>query len=126
MSVTTTENPLYHTTASLLRDYDIHHSNTSPSTSEPASTDLNPHPNPSSTNPESWPTDHRRIPEYRPINRELDSQARGGWGRNPPERTFVFLMMNGVGFSANAAKWWRRNFKRWLPEWFHYKIGGEW
>ena len=98
MSVTTTENPIYYNTAEILRDYQVYHSNTDPS--DGVDTSLNAHPNPASQNPENWPTDHRGIPAYRPINYNMDLEARGGWGRNGVERTFIFLMMNGVRFNG--------------------------
>lgn len=46
-------------------------------------------------NPDYWPTQYRRIPPYRPINRNLDLAERPN-GSNRAEWLFVQVMMNGV------------------------------
>jgi hypothetical protein len=88
MSVTTTENPTTYTLQSTLADYDLHHSGD-------VDTSLNAHPTPSAQNPSDWPTEHRRIPEYRPVNRELDQSERRVY-LNPIEQVFVGVMFTGV------------------------------
>ena len=99
MSVTTTQNPIYYNTVDVLRDYQIHHSNADPT--EGIDPTLNEHPeaNPSQ-NPENWPRNHRRVPDHRPIDRNLDLEARGGNGRNGAEATFVYLMLNGCRINS--------------------------
>ena len=98
MSVTTTQNPIYYNTANALRDYHIHHSNADPS--EGIDPSLNEHPTPSSENPADWPQDHRRVPDFRPVNHNVDMESRGGYGRNGAEATFVYLMLNGCRLNS--------------------------
>lgn len=99
MSVTTTENRLYYNTVDILRDYDVHHTNAEER--EPLDSTLNEHPIPEpASNPEGWPTDHRRVPPYRPVNRELNQEERAPFGRNVVEGTFIFLMLNGVRINS--------------------------
>jgi hypothetical protein len=91
MSVTTTSNPLTYTTASILADYELTHS-------ESHDLSLNSHPNPaprSSQNPSDWPTEHRRVPAYRPVNTQLDQSERRVY-QNPIERAFIGVMFTGV------------------------------
>jgi hypothetical protein len=91
MSVTTTANPIHYSLHTVLADYDLHH------TEEEHDTSLNAHPAPttSQVNPSSWPTEHRRVPEFRPINTELDQSERRVF-LSPVERVFVGVMFTGV------------------------------
>jgi hypothetical protein len=93
MSVTTTANPTVHTLQSVLADYDLHHT----TADEAHDTSLNAHPAPSPTqqNPSDWPTEHRRVPAYRPVNTQLDQSERRVY-QNGVERTFVIVMFTGV------------------------------
>jgi hypothetical protein len=75
-------------------DYDIY--STEPSHAQeaeptPATDELNPE---AAQNPASWPTDHRRIPPYRPINRAQDRSIRPG-GENVPTIIFIATMLWG-------------------------------
>jgi hypothetical protein len=93
MSVTTTANPLTYTLQSTLADYDLHHSDTPDSSIDQS---LNAHPTPPTHGtPSSWPTEHRRIPEYRPVNTELDQSERRVF-LSPVEQAFVGVMFTGV------------------------------
>ncbi|KAF3004382.1 hypothetical protein E8E13_010008 [Curvularia kusanoi] len=118
MSVTTTSNPLTYASAAVLRDYDLTHS------TDELDTSLNEHPAPSSpSNPAHWPADHRRVPEYRPINTQLDQSERRVY-LNPIERMFVATMFTGVFLQSTASKAWRATAgKVWGVG---YKLGGEW
>lgn len=93
MSVTTTSNPLTYASAAVLRDYELTHS----SSEDNLDTSLNPHPAPASAspNPADWPTDHRRVPAYRPVNTQLDQSERRVY-QNPIERAFIGTMFTGV------------------------------
>jgi hypothetical protein len=95
MSVTTTANPLTYNVSSVLADYELTHSDSN----TPLDTSLNAHPRSASApNPEipcDWPTDHRRVPTYRPINTELDQSQRRVY-QNPIERAFIAVMFTGV------------------------------
>jgi hypothetical protein len=91
MSVTTTANPLTYTLQSTLADYDLHHTD-----GEGIDASLNTHPAPATQgNPASWPTEHRRIPEYRPVNTQLDQSVRRVY-LSPVEQVFVGVMFTGV------------------------------
>jgi len=92
MSVTTTANPTVYNLQSLLADYDLHHTSDH-------DTSLNPHPAPpgqsTRENPSDWPTEHRRIPAYRPVNPDHDQSERRVY-QNGVERAFVTVMFTGV------------------------------
>jgi len=89
-----------------LIDYDLHHSNTPSKASNSEQID-DTVPSPQSTQPEpsalsrvletpsEWPDDHRRIPAYRPVNRELDQSQRRVYSSNA-ERVFLTLMFSGL------------------------------
>lgn len=103
MSVTTTANPRTYNIAATLADYDLHHSDSSV---PELNTSLNPHPSTAEStssqliqNPTHWPTDHRRVPHYRPINTEMDQSERRVY-QNGIERTFVGVMFTGVLLEA--------------------------
>lgn len=92
MSVTTTTNPIS-TSVSILADYEIHHS-------EQRNPVPNPHPAPEFHYlPTSWSVEHRRVPEYRPINRHLDLNERPA-GSNLVEGVFIAVMLHGVWINA--------------------------
>lgn len=109
MSVTTTENPKVHTLLSTLAEYDLHHSG-SPATPQ-AAPPPNTHPLPNSSgstsslsnNPEGWPENYRRIPDYRPANPALDREQRPD-GVNVIERTFIATMFLGVATNAVSSR----------------------
>jgi hypothetical protein len=94
MSVTTTQNAVTYNTLSVLVDYELHHSDTSDPAPAP-----NSHPAPASQNPPEWPTGHRRVPNYRPINRDLDQSQRCIYNNNG-ERAFITVMLRGVWLNA--------------------------
>ncbi|EON67981.1 hypothetical protein W97_07127 [Coniosporium apollinis CBS 100218] len=128
MSVTTTTDSARYQIHSHLVDYELHHSGTSGPAPPPEA-----HPVPSTVdqqglnarNPESWPTDHRRIPPYRPINRELDMSQRRVY-TSVPERIFIEVMFTGVATNASVSQIWAATGGKLVPSWFRYKIGGEW
>ncbi|KIW10096.1 hypothetical protein PV08_11056 [Exophiala spinifera] len=120
MSVTTTENQVSYSIAQTLREYDVHHSNQE-AEDAPLETPTN---LPTSRNPTNWPTSHRRVPPYRPVNRNLDLSVRGT--ANAVEAAFVFTMLHGVWINAAASQFWRKTGGRINDKYFRYKIGGEW
>lgn len=97
MSVTTTANPQTHFLHTILADYDLHHSEIT----EHNDTSLNEHASPLTSsrdvmqNPPHWPNDHRRIPGFRPVNRELNQSQRRVY-LSSIERAFVTVMFTGV------------------------------
>ncbi|KAJ5772658.1 hypothetical protein N7520_003187 [Penicillium odoratum] len=112
MSVTTTSTA---TSLSVLADYELHHSEER-STSTPA---------PSVSQPVDWPTDHRRMPAYRPANHHLDYNERTA-GTSVPEFVFIQVMLHGVWLNAAASRLWRFTGGRINNKIFHYEVGGEW
>ena len=97
MSVTVTENPATYSFARTLADYDIHHS----ADDEVVSADLNPRPAPQGTgqNPPDWEDNFRRVPEYRPIDHDIDFEYRNVYS-NVIERAFVWNLFTGVQLVA--------------------------
>lgn len=100
MSVTTTDNPLTYSALSVLADYELRH--TTPLadvTHDLAPPNARPDAPPPSQNPPTWPTDHRRVPPYRPVDETLDqSQRRVFLSR--VEQAFISVMFLGVGLNA--------------------------
>ncbi|KAL4775910.1 hypothetical protein BDW60DRAFT_203764 [Aspergillus nidulans var. acristatus] len=119
-STTTTTAP----TLSLLADYELHHSTPSPSASS-SSPPQSQSPAPvQQANPVNWPTHHRRIPPYRPINRNLDFAERSA-GSSVPEYIFIQAMLHGVWLNASIAQLWRATGGRINDRIFRYDVGGE-
>lgn len=94
MTSTMVENPQIHD-GHILADYDLHHSDSGPTTSLDAT--LNEHLKTKSANERhlNWPRDHRRIPSYRAVNTELDQSQRRVY-QNRIEQTFIGVMFTGV------------------------------
>lgn len=95
MSSATTTQTQTRTRQTVLRDYELHHSTSSPRTTQssqpaPAAGDQV-----TSRNPPEWPTAHRRVPPHRPINRDRD-QSEIRVYTSPAEQVFVGTMFTGV------------------------------
>lgn len=98
MSATATDNPISTTLhraaqADHLHDYEVHLTSdgdipVAPNTDNRPSTSTVP-------DPPGWDDEHRGVPPYRPINRNLDFSQRP-WGGNPVGTAFVFTMFTGV------------------------------
>ena len=100
MSVTTTANPVSGAVLQVLTDYDLHHSGEPARPKTPEGPDrrtkslrLDAEP------PEDWDNAHRRVPVYRPVDSSLRGPERPD-GVNAIEKTFIFVMLNGVGLMA--------------------------
>ncbi|KAL4927328.1 uncharacterized protein BDV17DRAFT_292761 [Aspergillus undulatus] len=122
----TAPNPL-----SLLSDYELHHSGHGHSISPDQSTTSYTSPSQTQQNqqqhqqPNDWPTSHRRIPPYRPINRTLDFAERAA-GASVPEYIFIQSMLHGVWINASISRLWRFTGGRYINErWFRFDVGGE-
>ncbi|KAJ5872254.1 uncharacterized protein N7529_004607 [Penicillium soppii] len=103
-------------TLSVLADYEVHHSGADhESEHEPVT----------SPQPVEWPTHHRRMPEFRPTNRNLSFEERPG-GSNPAEMVFIQVMLHGVWLNAAVSRLWRFTGGRINDKIFHYEVGGEW
>jgi hypothetical protein len=85
----------------VLEDYKIHLTgqNPAPEQSEPLT---------AVSNPPDWPTDHRRVPDYRPVDRTRDAEGRPN-GENGFERVFLTIMFTGVVMNAVSiiATFWK-------------------
>lgn len=86
-------------------DYEVHHSNTSPSAHSPDNETQDELPS-SSQQPTDvdregpeWANHYRRIPPYRPINRNLNQGERRVY-LNGAERAFITMMFLGVRSNA--------------------------
>lgn len=80
-------------------DYDLHHSNT---VSEDNNNDHDESPlqsNDMNSQAPDWPDHYRRIPPYRPVNRNLDQSERRVY-TNFGERAFLSMMFLGVRTNA--------------------------
>ncbi|PWY90704.1 hypothetical protein BO70DRAFT_306857 [Aspergillus heteromorphus CBS 117.55] len=110
------------TTLSILSDYEVHHTGAD---SQPQFQTQLPVPAPSPPQPANWPTNHRRIPAYRPVNRHLDYNERAAGG-SLGEYVFIQTMLHGVWLNATVARLWRFTGGRINDRIFQYKIGGEW
>jgi hypothetical protein len=95
MSSTTTTQTQTRTRQNVLRDYELHHSassvrGTSGSVGAPA-----PNPQVAPLNPPNWDTTHRRVPPYRPTDRDRDVSEIRVYTSNI-ERVFIATMFTGV------------------------------
>ncbi|KAH6649278.1 hypothetical protein F5144DRAFT_500291 [Chaetomium tenue] len=124
MSSTTTTQTQTRTRQTVLRDYELHHSASSPRTAQTNQPALATGGHLTSRNPPDWPTAHRRVPPHRPINRERD-QSEVRVYTSPAEQVFVGTMFTGVLIYATAAKVWRGTFGRFNDGVFKYAVGGE-
>lgn len=77
----------------VLEDYKIHLTGDNPSSDQPESTSTR------VSNPPNWPTEHRRIPDYRPVDRNRDVESRPN-GENAFARVFLTIMFTGVAMNA--------------------------
>ncbi|RMD44988.1 hypothetical protein DV735_g75, partial [Chaetothyriales sp. CBS 134920] len=118
MSLTTTtqQTTASRSTLHLLADYELHHSGDETTEEEPL-----PKTPALTENPRWWPTDHRRIPPHRPINRDLDRSLRPA-GRSPVEAWFIFTMLGGVNVMAHAATIWGSTGGKVFDRVFRYPI----
>ncbi|KAH7146514.1 hypothetical protein EDB81DRAFT_795400 [Dactylonectria macrodidyma] len=110
-----------HTLQETLQDYQIHLTGSSIE----AELGALPESTPTHNNPAHWPTQYRRIPAYRPINRNLDLSERPN-GANRAELLFVTVMLNGVRLQSGLVRAWECTGGHWYPQLTRYKIGGEW
>jgi len=142
MSVTTRTNVVSGSALHFLTDYELHHSGDPEKPAAAEDPNFRADLAASSSNPPSWPTDHRAVPPYRPIDRNLDFEQRPA-GANLIESIFIATMLNGVRLNAvslsvhkyrsgaDAEMWqnlnrlWRATGGRLNDRIFHYKIGGE-
>jgi hypothetical protein len=109
MSATVTTNTRT-TPVSVLAEYEVH------SSGEEEHVPMNfPRTLAPSNQPLNWPSDHRRIPAYRPIDRNLDRSQRPP-GANNLERVIITVMLHGVWLNAVRfiSHYTLQNSEKWL------------
>ncbi|KAJ5414634.1 hypothetical protein N7509_001261 [Penicillium cosmopolitanum] len=117
MSTTTTTTTTASTLA-VLADYEVHHSG-SHQPDQQTETVI-------SSQPADWPTDHRRVPAYRPVQPNLSYTERPAGNGHPAEYAFIQIMLHGVWLNASVARLWRFTGGRMNDKIFHYDVGREW
>ncbi|PWY96205.1 hypothetical protein BO94DRAFT_580070 [Aspergillus sclerotioniger CBS 115572] len=118
MSTTTTTTQT--NTLSILSDYEVHHTGETHPPQSPSTSTSTP-----TSQPVDWPSDYRRVPPYRPANRNLDYNERAA-GSSPAEYVFIQSMLHGVWLNAAVSRLWISTGGRINDKIFHYEIGGEW
>ena len=98
MSVTTTDNARVTAVRHLLADYELHHSQPSEADERSAPEPNDQHIPLVDSNPPGWTTDWRRVPDYRPVQNQLDDQREVY--NNEIEHTFIRVMFGGVWMMA--------------------------
>ena len=82
----------------VLEDSKIHLTGYGPSAASTSSASTE-HTTRTVSNPPNWPTDHRRVPDYRPIEYGRDAEERPN-GTVLPETIFISIMFTGVFINA--------------------------
>ncbi|EPS29288.1 hypothetical protein PDE_04237 [Penicillium oxalicum 114-2] len=103
---------------SVLADYEVHHSG-SEQVNAPTTTSA--HVEPAS----EWPSHWRRMPAYRPVNRQLDQNDRPAGNGHPAEYAFIQIMLHGCWINSTMAKLWGATGGKINDKIFYYDIGGE-
>ncbi|KAI0406341.1 hypothetical protein F4802DRAFT_111568 [Xylaria palmicola] len=94
MTTTTTVNTTTRSLSDVLSDYELHISSP-PREGVDSSNDVDPHQVRGIQNPANWPTNHRRVPPYRPVDYDLDLSQRIVF-QNNFERGFINAMFFGL------------------------------
>ncbi|EXM31533.1 hypothetical protein RAB80_012512 [Fusarium oxysporum f. sp. vasinfectum] len=116
-TVTHTQNGDFH--SSILRDYELHHSQ-----DREESPDCRTSPVTSAEHPE-FDLPHRRVPEYRPLNRDAAHVNGVRVYTSTAERFFITAMFRGLSVNASAAQYWRASIGRFTDKVWKYQVGGE-
>ncbi|CEI68303.1 hypothetical protein FVEN_g5527 [Fusarium venenatum] len=118
MSTTATQtrvqNGSFH--SAVLRDYELHHSQSREETPESRSS-VSDHP--------EFDLPHRRVPSYRAPNRDPEHINGVRVYTSTPELFFITAMFRGLSFNAGAAQTWRASVGRFTDKVWKYPIGGE-
>ncbi|KAM0346675.1 hypothetical protein ACHAPU_005388 [Fusarium lateritium] len=112
---TVSQNGNFH--SAILRDYELHHSQSSEKSPERNS-------NSSVSHPE-FDMPHRRVPAYRPFNRDPEHVNGVRVYTSAPELFFITAMFRGLSFNAGAAQYWRASIGKFTDKVWKYHIGGE-
>ncbi|KAK4235268.1 hypothetical protein C8A03DRAFT_17964, partial [Achaetomium macrosporum] len=71
-----------------------------------------------------WPTDQRRVPPYRPVNRHLDLSQRTVYN-DRMEQLLIMTMYMYFGIRIIAHRMWRATGEKPDDTIFRYDVGGE-
>ncbi|KLU85782.1 hypothetical protein MAPG_04802 [Magnaporthiopsis poae ATCC 64411] len=121
MSTTTAQT---RTRRDVLVDYELHHS---PAATVPPAGRSDGQAAARSPPPPSVPWDmtHRRVPSYRPLNRDPEHIREVRTYNNSAEQVFVTTMFTGLCIISGVARAWHASFGRVNGDIFKYAIGGE-
>ncbi|KAK3899140.1 hypothetical protein C8A05DRAFT_18386 [Staphylotrichum tortipilum] len=119
-TTTTTQSVTSYPLRAVLADYELHISE--PRTASAASPGASSQPR--VQNPPGWSQDHRSVPPYRPINRDLDRDQIMVY-QNNVERTFVTTMFFGIRVVTAAHRTWCATGGKINDRLFRYEVGGE-
>ncbi|KAK0383842.1 hypothetical protein NLU13_9753 [Sarocladium strictum] len=108
----------------VLQDYRLHHSEASGDAAKAESTRSSSSTATAAQPPVAWDVSHRRVPPYRPTNRDRD-QAEVAVYLSGAERAFITTMFTGLFVNASTAKAWRSTVGKLNSNIFRYSVGGE-
>ncbi|ORY71828.1 uncharacterized protein BCR38DRAFT_418166 [Pseudomassariella vexata] len=123
MSVTTLDRLITSTLSESLQDYEIQLTGAQ-DLPQHRWVPLSDHEVPALENPPNWDAEHRGVPNYRPVNTQLDRSQRP-WGSNAIETGFVFSMLHGVWLTSMVSWTWRQTGGRFNDTYWRWKVGGE-
>ena len=106
MSVTLTENRTVYSLGRTLADYDLQHSGEDTDVSEAPNS--RPAPQGAGNNPADWEDTFRRVPDYRPVDYDLDFAYRDTT-QNGIERAFIWNMFSGIVLTSVWSLVWSKN-----------------
>ncbi|KAG9549830.1 hypothetical protein KCU77_g14342, partial [Aureobasidium melanogenum] len=122
MSVTLTENRTVYSLGRTLADYDLQHSGEENDVSETPNS--RPAPQGAGNNPADWEDNFRRVPDYRPVDYDLDFAYRDTT-QNGIERAFIWNMFSGIVLTSATNRLWRATGGKLNNTYFRWQVGGE-
>ncbi|KAG9739173.1 hypothetical protein KCU73_g9547, partial [Aureobasidium melanogenum] len=122
MSVTLTENQTVYSLGRTLADYDLQHSGEE--TDVPETPNSRPVPQGAGNNPADWEDSFRRVPDYRPVDYDLDFAYRNTT-QNGIERAFIWNMFSGIVLTSATNRLWRATGGKLNNTYFRWQVGGE-
>jgi hypothetical protein len=142
MSVTLTENRTVYSLGRTLADYDLQHSGED-TTDISETPNSRPAPQGAGNNPADWEDNFRRVPDYRPVDYNLDFAYRDTT-QNGIERAFIWNMFSGIVLTSVCGRLcldkeirytdmdsqatnrlWRATGGKLNSTYFRWQVGGE-
>ncbi|THX71738.1 hypothetical protein D6D05_08133 [Aureobasidium pullulans] len=105
-----------------LADYDLQHSGEENEFTE--TTNSRPAPQGAGNNPADCEDNFRRVPDYRPVDHELDFAYRDTT-QNGIERAFIWNMFSGIVLTSYTNRLWRATGGKLNDTYFRWQVGGE-